>query len=158
MNRVLRQALEHSMDISQAVEVRPVEQGSRSLFRSWGVVAPSIDHVKVLQQYLRHVLPQEEIVIYTEVAEDAKIPRGSLVFIEHEAPFRKNHDNPELNGLGPFQELDAYDYFMSKDVLLVDDEKVESLRDATGYRYGDPDQNLSSKAVLSNWGMVWRDR
>lgn len=130
----------------------------RALAGSWGIVAPSIEHARVLQQYLNEVLPQTEILVYTELPKDFEIPHGSLVFIEHEAPFRKNHDGPQLGGLGPFQDLHAYDYFLSKDILLVNDEKVVSLRDASGYRYGDPDENISSEAVLSNWNMVWRDR
>lgn len=130
----------------------------RALMGSWGVVAPTIEHVRMLQQLLNTTLPQQEILVYTALPLDSEIPHNSVVFIEHEAPFRKNHDGRELGGLGPFQDLTAYDYFLAKDILLVDDEKVQSFRDFTGYRYGDRDQHLSSAAVLSNWGMVWRDR
>lgn len=131
---------------------------SRAMAGSWGIVAPSIEHARVLQRHLSKTLPQTKVLVYTELPEDIEIPYGSLVFIEHDAPFRKNHDGPQLGGLGPFQDLNVYDYFLSKDILIVDDEKVVSLRDATGYRYGDPDENISSEAVLSNWGMIWRDR
>lgn len=134
------------------------DRPGRALAGSWGVVAPTIEHVRILQQHLKEVLPQEEILVYTTLPLDGEIPRNSLVFIEHALPFKKNHEGLGLGKLGPFQDLTECDYFLAKDILLVDDENVESLRDATGYRYGDRDQDLSSAAVLSNWGMVWRDR
>lgn len=134
--------------------------------RSTVVVAPTIEHVKILQAWLVDKLPQGEILLYENFTKDNPAPQGSLVFFQADDPFATS-DVEETAAAAAGRKLrfmrgrsllpvDELDMFLCKDFLLVNDKQIKPCRDY-GYNYGDRDTLVTSDSVLSNWPMILND-
>lgn len=124
------------------------------------VIAPSMRHVKALQNLLFDKLDQRPAVKLTDLT--LEMDKGLLVFAEQKDPFKpapKPVDGFNTKRLRSIQQegtlelggLTFRDSFFTADTIVLDDDRCAPLRDQTGWKYGDKDHGITSEELLSHY-------
>lgn len=124
------------------------------------VIAPSMRHVKALQNLLFDKLDQRPAVKLADLT--LETDKGLLVFAEQKDPFKPvpkpvdgfntkrlrfltQEGTLELGG------LTFRDSFFTADTIVLDDDRCAPLRDQTGWKWGDKDHGITSEDLLSHY-------
>lgn len=124
------------------------------------VIAPSMRHVKALQNLLFDKLDQRPAVKLADLTPDTD--KAVLVFAEQKDPFKpapKPVDGFNTKRLRTMQQegtlelggLTFRDSFFTTDTIVLDDDRCVPLRDMTGWKYGDQAHGITSEDLLSHY-------
>lgn len=112
------------------------------------VVAPSKTHLRALQLLLKDKLDQQDPIPGEEFLNDPESFKDDprLIFFERVRPSML------------FLEADIFtprDHFFSKETFIIQGTTVETLRDQSGYTWGDKSQQICSKEVLDKYRDIY---
>lgn len=124
------------------------------------VIAPSMRHVKALQNLLFDKLDQRPAVKLTDLT--LETDKGLLVFAEQKDPFKPvlkpadGFNTKRLRFLAQEGTLELggltfRDSFFTSDTIVLDDDRCAPLRDQTGWKWGDKDHGILSDDLLSHY-------
>ena len=138
--------------------VYPVDPRTR-VQGSTVIIAPTLRHVKAVQTLLVDKIPQCEPKRY----QDALVGRGhveDVLWLEVKDFSVRESDFMGQRGKRAnwLDLIDERDMFYASHFLLVDNEdRLVSIRDQTGCKYGDFEKRIPSETLFANYPMVLRD-